>query len=132
MKERWKKFWGLFSLEDGWSKGRKAFTYLAFIVLAIALIVCICRPAVPTPTPTPAPTPTPTLPTRAEVEAQLPEMWFVGISFELMLSRISEKFPATTPRAEFISGAKYLVLEVKEGDHFVAPGHKLLPWPPAA
>ncbi len=129
MRERLRRFRSLFSVEDGWSRGRKAFTYVVFLVLAVALIVCICRPsACLTLTPTPTPTP---LPTKAEVEAELPEMWFVGISWELMFSRIEERFPETEPRPEFSQGAKFMVLTVKEGDHFVAPGHELLPWPPA-
>ena len=130
MKERWKKFWALFSLDDGWSRGRKALTYLVILVFAAVLLVCVCRPC-PTLTPAPTPTPTPTLPTKAEVEEQLPEMWFRGISWELMLSRIEERFPGTEPRPEFWQGAKYMVMTVKEGDYFVAPDHELLPWPPA-
>ena len=131
MKESWKRFWGLFSVRGSWSRGRKAFTYVAFLVLAVALIACICRPSVcPAPTPT-TPTPTPTLPTKVEVEEALPEMWYRGISWDLMLSRIKEKFPETNTRAEFSQGAKFMVLTVKEGDFFVAPGHKLIPWPPA-
>lgn len=129
MKERWKRFRSLFSVEEGWSRRHKALMYLVLLVLVLVLLICICRPNMCQPAP--APIPDPNLPTRAEVEAELPEMWFVGISFELMRDRISEKFPTTAPRAEFVSGAKYLVLEVKEGSFFVAPGHKLIPWPPA-
>ena len=128
MKRGWKKFWGLFSVRKSWSRGRKAFVYFAFLVLAAALIVCICKPtACPTPTP---PTPV-SIPTKAEVEEALPEMWYRGISWDLMLSRISEKFPETNPRPEYQQGAKFMVITVKEGDHFVAPDHKLFPWPPA-
>lgn len=135
MKERLRRFLSPFSVHANWTRGRKAFMYLVFIVLAVALLVCICKPSAcltPTPVPTPTPDPTPPqLPSKAEVEAELPEMWFEGISWQLMLSRINERFPETDPRTRFVSGAKYMALDVREGKFFVAPGHKLLPWPPA-
>jgi len=69
------------------------------------------------------------LSSKAEVENWLPDAWFSGISWELMLSRINEKFPGIA-RAEFQGGARFMVVTVKEGDHFVAPENKLRPWPP--
>jgi hypothetical protein len=67
------------------------------------------------------------LPTRAEVEASLPDIWFRGISWELMFSRVNEKFPGIA-RVEFEGGAKFMVLILKEGEYFVAPSNQVLPW----
>ncbi|MFC1789804.1 hypothetical protein ACFLYY_02405 [Patescibacteria group bacterium] len=127
---------------------------IAFVVVVVGLLIAIpiicCEPAevnnyyetppvtttttvtttAPpvTTTTIPSTTPIPTLPTKAEVEALLPEAWYVGIPFDLMLSRIDEKFPTANTRAEFKNGAKFLVVTVQEGNFFVAPENKLLPW----
>jgi len=111
-----------------WSRQFKTLFCIAFAIVVVALIVSL---VLPRPGRTSLPAPALPLPTKAEVEAELPEMWFRGISWELMLSRIDERFPETEPRPEFRQGAKFMVITVKEGDYFVAPDHELLPWPPA-
>jgi len=119
---RWERF------KDWWSLRPRSAT-VVLVVLLVAVITLSLVLALRTPSTSPPP------PTKAEVEAWLPEGWYLGISWDLMLSRVNEKFSPGIARAEFHNGAKFMVVTVEEGDFFVAPPNEgdfeLLPWPPS-